>query len=149
MTSGRIAKPTALKLIAGNPGKRALNKREPKPIGRPSPPENMTTLGEIVWKRLIASMPQSVWSAADSLLLATYCEAAAQWSEATSYFRDGGERVVSGSTGQPIMSPWIKIQSDSARQMLQIGARLGLDPAARQSLNIGEDEKDTNPFLIQ
>lgn len=135
MTSGRIAKPTALKLIEGNRGKRKINKREPVATGLPAIPENMTTIGQVIWKRVVGSMPEAVYTTADSFLLGAYCEAVSMWMEATDYFAKGGDRIVKGSSGQDVVSPWVKIQADSARQILQIGARLGLDPAARQALN--------------
>lgn len=150
MPSGRIAKPTKLKELAGNPGKRVLKKNEPQASGLPVMPEGMTTIGQVVWKRMVGAMPKGIYTAADSYALASYCEAAAMWHEATSYFACGGSLIVKGSTGQEVISPWVKIQADSARQMAAIGARLGLDPASRQQLNAPpEDEQNANPFLYQ
>jgi hypothetical protein len=35
---GRRPKPTAIRVLEGNPGKRAINRREPIPTGSPEPP---------------------------------------------------------------------------------------------------------------
>ena len=50
---GRRPKPTHLKLIQGNPGKRSLNDAEPNPPrGVPSPPDHMTSAAKEAWNRL-------------------------------------------------------------------------------------------------
>lgn len=146
---GRTSKPTALKELAGNPGKRTLNKTEPKPTGGPREPEHMTTVGQVVWRRTIASMPPGFFTAADTYALASYCEAVAMWTEANIYFSGGGELIGKGSMQQPVVSPWIKIQADSARLMSQLGAKLGLSPVDRTNITMPEGQKDDNPFLYQ
>lgn len=45
----RAATPTHIKIKTGNPGKRAINKREPKPKGRPSKPTIMTPAAQKVF----------------------------------------------------------------------------------------------------
>src|SRR6185312_2686519 len=50
---GRKPKPSALKLLAGNPGKRALNKREPRPRREiPSPPAHLSDGARTAWGAL-------------------------------------------------------------------------------------------------
>ncbi len=54
---GRRPKPTALKLIAGNPGKRPLNRNEPKPAHSvPTCPAHLSPTGKAEWKRLAHEM---------------------------------------------------------------------------------------------
>lgn len=130
----RIAKPTKIKEISGNPSKRPLNKAEPKPSGLPSPPTVMTTRAKTVWQRLVVSMPPGVFAATDSFGLAAYCEAVANHQLATSKIAKGDVEV-EGSTGQKKASHWFAIQSDSARLIVTLGAKLGLDPTSRQHIN--------------
>ena len=50
---GRKPKPTALKLIEGNPGKRAINGQEPMPpASLPDCPQHLTTEARAEWQRL-------------------------------------------------------------------------------------------------
>lgn len=50
---GRKPKPTALKVLEGNPGHRPLNKREPMPKGRlPRCPDWLEEDAKKEWKRL-------------------------------------------------------------------------------------------------
>lgn len=146
MPAGRPAKPSAIKKLEGNPGKRALNKTEPVASGQPAPPKTMSKAAVAVWKRVVGSMPLGVWTGADENLLAAYCEAAALHHEAADTLKTE-PKVTIGSTGQAVVSPWVKIMADQARLMASLGARLGLDPLARQSINVApEDDAPKSRF---
>lgn len=136
-----IAKPRKLKELAGNPGKRKLNKREPIPSADPTPPTIMTEPARMVWMRLVLSMPPGVYTSLDSNLLAAYCEAVATHQVATQALIKQPHETI-GSTGQPKLSDYFKLQADSARLMATLGARLGLDPIARQQLQTSEGQVD-------
>ena len=58
---GPPKKPTALKLVAGNPGKRALNKLEPKPRGNLyDAPDWLTDTQRVGWAYAIELSPAYV-----------------------------------------------------------------------------------------
>ena len=146
MPAGRPSKPSAIKKLEGDPGKRAINKAEPVASGLPSPSKLMSKGAAAIWKRLTGSMPAGVWTGADENLIAAYCEAAALHHEAADRLKTE-PKVVVGSTGQAVVSPWVKIMADQARLMASLGARLGLDPLARQAINATtEDEKPSSRF---
>ena len=69
-------KPTALKLISGNPGKRAINKREPKPKREiPSCPSHLSDSGKVAWGRLSVILDRmGVMTEADSFALERLCD---------------------------------------------------------------------------
>ncbi|MDO1559813.1 phage terminase small subunit P27 family [Brevundimonas sp. 2R-24] len=150
MPGGRPPTPTRLKELAGNPGKRPINRREPKPTGGAVAPKTLSRDALAAWKRLIGSMPEGVYTVADEGLLAAYCEAVALHRRATAEVAAQGA-VTTGSTGQLTVSPWVKIKSDQARLITAIGARLGLDPAARSSLQLQAPDETPDEFggLIQ
>ena len=51
--AGRRPKPTHLKVVTGNPGKRKLNDKEPTPAKEiPDPPAHLTDWGKVAWGRL-------------------------------------------------------------------------------------------------
>lgn len=145
MPAGRPSKPTAIKKLEGNPGKRAINHAEPIATGQPAPPKTMSKAAATIWKRVVGSMPRGVWTGADENLLAAYCEAAALHHEAADKLKTE-PKVSIGSTGQAVVSPWVKIMADQARLMASLGARLGLDPMARQAINAPEDDKPVSRF---
>ena len=54
---GRKPKPTALKLLEGNPGKRRINGSEPKPpASRPTCPAHLSPSAKAEWKRLAEAL---------------------------------------------------------------------------------------------
>lgn len=147
---GRIAKPTQLKDYEGNPGKRAVNKKEPRPFGGPVRPSVMSPAAKKIWAKLIISMPDGVYTSADSFLLAAYCEAVARHDIATKAIMTG-EATVEGSTGQVKVNPWFREQADAARLIVTLGAKLGLDPVSRQHIQsdkAGPDDDDEFGNLI-
>ena len=81
---GRRPKPTRLKVLTGNPGKRPLNESEPRP--EPVVPECPPELGEVArreWDRLAAELgPLRITTNLDRGALAAYCGAYALWAEA-------------------------------------------------------------------
>jgi P27 family predicted phage terminase small subunit len=147
MPAGRPRKPTALKEYEGNPGKRTITKTEPKPIGTPQEPAGMSKAAKAVWQRLVLSMPQGVYTSADETLLQVYCENVAMLRLALNAMAKDG-LMSKGSTGQTVLTPWHKVFSDASAKIMSVGARLGLDPAARQSLNTTTDEGSDNEFDI-
>ena len=53
MARGRPPKPTALKLLHGNPGKRPISDREPKPPkGETTCPKHLDATAKTEWKRI-------------------------------------------------------------------------------------------------
>lgn len=69
-------KPTALKLISGNAGKRKINKAEPKPKREiPSCPAHMSDAGKVAWGRLSVLLDRmGVLTEADSAALERLCD---------------------------------------------------------------------------
>ena len=82
---GRRPKPTRLKVLTGNPGKRRMNKHEPKP--EPAVPECPNELGPVArreWDRLASELGKlKILTALDRAALAANCGAYALCAEAT------------------------------------------------------------------
>jgi len=145
---GRPSKPTELKALSGNPGKRPLNKHEPKPKGGAAQPLIMTAAAKKIWPKVVNSMPPGIFSAADSYILSAYCEAVAAHQLATKMLMETPP-TVTGSTGQTKVSPWIAEQRNAAGTIVQLGAKLGLDPISRQNISTqGQADDDGFGGLI-
>lgn len=76
---GRRPKPTALKVLEGNPGKRPLNRREPQPLRSiPTCPAHLSPTAKGEWKRLAGQLHRlGILSQLDRAALAAYCQATA------------------------------------------------------------------------
>lgn len=141
----RPAKPTAIKELAGNPGKRKLNSTEPRPMAAPSAPTGMTATAKKIFERVTLAMPLGVYSSVDSYLLAAYCEAVARHQYAIGKL-NRGPKEVTGSTGQIKLSPWFAEVDAAARLIVTLGAKLGLDPVSRQHINTDNGGQSENDF---
>lgn len=82
--AGRKPKPTAVKKLEGNPGKRKLNTKEPVPAkGMPACPDWLMPEAKKEWERLAKLMNQmGVLTEVDMAAFAAYCQSYARWKEA-------------------------------------------------------------------
>ena len=82
--AGRKPKPTALKKLEGNPGKRKLNTKEPVPAkGMPDCPKWLLPEAKEEWKRLCQKLSEmGVLTEIDMAAFAAYCQSYARWKEA-------------------------------------------------------------------
>lgn len=81
---GRPNKPTALKTLEGNPGKRPLNENEPKPEpGLPDPPPSLCDIALAEWNERGPGLARiGVITEVDAAIFAAYCQAFADWTRA-------------------------------------------------------------------
>lgn len=79
MARGRKPKPTHLKLVTGNPGRRPLNEDEPHPRReRPSAPAHISEGAREVWGQVVMVLDEmGVLTAADVFAVEVLCEALA------------------------------------------------------------------------
>lgn len=82
---GRKPKPTQVKALTGNPGKRPLNLDEPRPTAAiPDCPPELSPASQRAWTRLVGELGQlRMLTNLDRAALAAYCGAYALWAEAT------------------------------------------------------------------
>lgn len=146
---GRPPKPTALKLIQGNAGKRKLPKNEPAPEAlseTPEPPEWMGDVAAGVWRNAAPWLTESkIMAATDLHNLEAFCVAYQRWREAQDHIEDHG-LVVTGAQGGPMKNPACTVANESLRQVATFGAALGLDPSSRARLKPGGSGDKKNAF---
>lgn len=144
---GRKPKPTRLKVITGNPGKRALNMDEPRP--EPAVPECPPELGDSAqreWQRLAGELAKlRVLTNLDRAALAAYCNAYALWAEAVAAVQRYGVMIKS-PTGFPIQSPYVSIVNRQAEIMMRIASEFGFTPASRGRISAPQEDDEPNFF---
>lgn len=138
---GPQPKPTALKEVLGNPGKRPLPKAEPLPIGAPVMPEHLEGDAAIEWDRVVRSMPPQLYTSADVSTLLAYCTAWALHKKAWLEVKRKG-LFAKGSMGQLVANPALAVLKSQAEVMLKAGDRLGLSPAARARLEMPDAQNE-------
>src|SRR5437660_101190 len=107
---GRRPKPSRLKALAGNPGKRPLNDQEPQPeTAIPDCPPELGPVARAEWHRLAAELASlRLLTHLDRAALAAYCGAYALWAEATAAIQKFGT-MIKAPSGYPVQSPYLAI----------------------------------------
>jgi P27 family predicted phage terminase small subunit len=133
---GRRPKPTRLKLLTGNPGKRPLNMDEPRPEAViPDCPLELGPVAKREWDRLAGDLTTlRLLTSLDRAALAAYCGAYAMWAEATEAIQKYGSMVKSPS-GFPIQSPYVAIANRQTEIMMRIASEFGFTPASRSRIS--------------
>lgn len=129
---GRKPKPTWLKEVAGNPGKRALPKNEPKlSVKIPRPPAGMSEEAKRHWKVVAKQLADAgVMTEIDRDALVLYCECWSRWWDALQDIRKNGP-VSTTHNGYRVPSPYIAIANKAAEQMRHMLAEFGMTPSSR------------------
>lgn len=134
---GRKPKPTARKIWEGNPGKRAINGREPEvPPDLPSCPAHLSPTARAEWKRLAKTLNQiGLLSAIDRAALAGYCQAYGRWVEAEKQLA-ATPTLLKTPSGYVQPSPWLAIANKNAELMQKWMAELGMTPSSRSRVTV-------------
>lgn len=133
---GRRPKPTRLKRLTGNPGKRPMNENEPQPEAAvPDCPVELGPVARREWDRLAGDLGKlKLLTSLDRAALAAYCGAYALWAESTEAIQTYGTMVKSPS-GYPIQSPYVSIANRQAEIMMRIASEFGFTPASRSRIS--------------
>lgn len=142
MGRGRPPKPSAQKRLDGNPGKRAVNHKEPMPTeGEPELPSHLDAEASAEWHRLIPELTAlGVITIVDKGVLASYCMAWSRWVKAELMIQKSSE-VLQSDSGGLYQNPYLAVANRAMEQMRTFGAAMGLDPSSRSRLQIERGSK--------
>jgi len=134
---GPPPKPTKLKILAGNPGKRPLNDREPIPaVGRPPCPDVLTGPAREHWDYVTAELEaMGLLARADLGDIACLCEAWADFQKATRAVNREG-MVIKPKSGRRYANPAHGQKVTAMNKIREFSAALGLDPSSRSRLQV-------------
>lgn len=134
---GRKPVPTHLKVIRGNPGKRALNKNEPQPEGDLSaPPDWMSETQKKGWTYAIENAPCGLLRKLDRSVLTAWVVAEDLHRRATQQVDKFGIITKAPNSGVPIQSPYLPVVNKQAQIMLKAAEQLGFSPASRSRIQL-------------
>ena len=133
--TGRKPKPTALKRLEGNPGKRPLNELEPvPPTVALRCPKHLLPEARKEWKRLAPIlMGMGLLTAADAVPFEGYCTAYARWLEAQEEITRHGS-IYKDNDGRIRPNPYIAIANQQMREIKSFAAEFGLTPSNRSAM---------------
>ncbi|MFR7831203.1 MAG: phage terminase small subunit P27 family [Blautia wexlerae] len=144
--AGRKPKPTAVKKLEGNPGKRKLNTKEPVPAK-----ECLLVLDWLMpeakkeWERLAKLMNQmGVLTEVDmACVCCVSVKMAVRWKEAQEHITSVGSTFETDK-GYQQQTPWVGIANTNQKLMLQASSEFGLTPSSRSRIVAGNGKAERN-----
>jgi len=137
VTRGRKPKPTEMKILEGNPGKRALNNKEPKTeTAIPNCPAHLKGVAKTEWNRITKELfALGIVSKIDRAALAVCCTAWADYVKACNKLEKEGEVIISDKGGM-YQNPWVAIKKRSMDQVQKFYAEFGMTPSGRSRIKV-------------
>jgi len=138
---GPPPKPTNLRLVQGNPGKRRLNRKEPTPpAGPPECPADLSPGAKAHWGQVVPRLQaMRVLSAADQDALVAYCETYARWRAAQNFIvRNGEVYPIKNGLGEVIrlkLFPQARLAQQLLHSVRVYQQEFGLTPSARSRVH--------------
>jgi len=147
-TRGRKPKPTAIKVLEGNPGKRPLNANEPKPEKKsPKCPSWLEPEAKKEWRRMAKVLESlGVLTEIDAAAFAGYCQAYARWKEAEEFLSKHGT-IFKTPSGYIQQVPQVSIAQTYLKVMKDFCSEFGLTPAARTRIKVDVEEKSADDVM--
>lgn len=144
-------KPTHLKVLEGNPGKRRINRSQPH--AKVGPPEAPSWLGKVArteWDRVIQAMPPGHITLVDRAVLAVYCD---EWQTFEIASRDVARRgVLTPSIGKGprglVKNPALVVKHQAAQHIRLLAAELGFTPASRSGMTLPQEAESEEVGMI-
>jgi P27 family predicted phage terminase small subunit len=137
MKRGTKPRPSYLKVVSGNPGKRPLNQNEPQPVGDlKEAPAWFTPSQREGWDYAIEHAPAGLLKFIDRSVLAVWVVAEDMHRQASERLTATGMLVKAPHTGVPLQSPYMAIVNKQANIMLKAAAELGFTPSSRSTISV-------------
>ena len=139
MRAGRKPKPTWLKVVNGNPGRRRLNGNEPKPVGDlKDPPEWLTDRQKEGWKYALDHAPAHLLKKIDASLLVAWVVAQDVHRQAAEII--AAEGITSSTRDGVKQNPAVLALGTQAGVMMKAAAEMGFTPSSRARITIPQED---------
>ena len=139
-------KPTALRILEGNPSKRPINKNEPKPKQGTSAPASLGKEAKTEWRRVYKELSNlGIVTKLDRGILATMCIA---WGEIVQMNKrinkDGMLLTGVNDHGDTVIRrhPAVMVRKEAMVQYVKSAGELGCTPSARTRLSVMPKPKE-------
>lgn len=136
--AGRPRKPTALKAIEGNKGKRAGNNHEPDfdLVSDLEPPWHLDDGAQEVWREVAFMLRKAqVFTVADKIALELLCNTVADVRRARAE-RNGELVIKHAKTGTESLSQQLIAEQMLTKRAMDLLTRFGMDPASRSKVMV-------------
>jgi len=148
---GRLPKASHLKAIEGGRDRKerrqvpVADTPEPaNPLGDPPPSAKLTAREKEVWNLVSRELPPGMLALVDQFVLVAFCRAVALQDEASEKLR-ASSLLLKTPKGAVMQSPYVGIINTQAKTIKALGAELGLSPAARTRISMGDGGEENDP----
>jgi len=137
MPRGRKAKPSVLKKLTGNPGKRKLNQLEPAfEVSIPDAPSHLDEIALTEWNLLTQELAaKQVITQVDKAILALYCETWSEWIMLGELLKDQAV-MKTYPTGAEYLNLLIGARRSARQELKQYASELGITPSSRTKVKM-------------
>ena len=134
--------------MKGNPGKRAINKREPQPLGDlGEPPDGLSEAQRAIWIEAISDAPKGLLKRIDASVFLAWVVARelhtrAMIAQSKLDASSPLQLLMRTRNGEIVQSPYLPIINKQAALMTKCAAELGFTPSTRSRISIQTPEED-------
>ena len=144
---GRKPKPTWLKVVEGNPGKRPLNDAEPLAAGDlKAPPDWLTDSQRATWNDAVRNAPPGLLRGIDESVFLVWVVAKDLHRDASEKIAKYGAVIKSPVTGTAMQSPFVSVLNRQAQIMLKAASEMGFSPSSRSRVKVENRIAKGNKF---
>ena len=149
---GPAAKPTNLKIIQGNPGKRQLNHDVKLDTSKEvlTPPAHLDRKAKAEWKRLApVVLKAGLLTEGDIAAFGAYCAAFSHWYHAEKDLQakiseNGGSMTFETDKGYQQQIPEVSIATNARLNMIKIAREFGLTPSSRANISAVDKNEESS-----
>jgi P27 family predicted phage terminase small subunit len=143
MTMGRPPKPTRLRLLEGNPGRRPINENEPRPRRRqriPSPPDDLGEIGKAEWRKMGPVLVRlGLLTEMDTTAFHMYCATYERWVDAERQARENP--IIQTPSGYFQHSPYTSLANRLYYMVKQSLSDFGMTPSSRSRVAVDPSDR--------
>lgn len=147
---GTKPRPTYLKALDGNPGKRPLNQNEPKPVPiSPKPPYWMRSTAKTLWKYLAPQLEKlGLLTLIDGAAFEAACENYATWVYCEKYLIKHGLTYVAVTKSGTLIQqrPEVLIGNKALLAFKAFCVEFGLTPSSRSGISVKPACEEFDPM---
>lgn len=140
VSRGPVPKPTRLRIIEGNPSKRPINDREPRPtLKAPACPRWLMPEAKAEWRRVMPELERlGLLTQLDRAAFAGYCQSWARYVEAEAKVEQYGEILKAAGSDYIQQSPYVIIANKHLQMARAFCQEFGLTPSSRSRMQVPE-----------
>lgn len=140
---GPAPRPSALKILEGNPGHRPINRSEPKPRPvAPKCPDWLDRRAKAEWRRISPELERlGLLTGIDMTAMAGYCQSYARWRQCQEVLAKDGLTFKTES-GYLMPRPEVAIGNRALIEVRAFCVQFGLTPSARARMQLSEGPGD-------